>query len=145
MHTFLPIKGAEQFSVFSAPLPDPYPPTVPPDYSFLHRAISLGDFNGDGFVDAAIATVDSGTGIESVQILLGNGDGTFALGQLISPVAPFPGLIPVSAHPDSDVLLYADYCGCKRRWHSGYCGAECRQCSGSLRQWRRNFSSASDN
>ena len=90
---FLTNQGGGAFSVFSAPLPDPYPPTVPPDYSFLHRAISLGDFNGDGFSDAAIATVDSFTGIESVQILLGNGDGTFALGQQITPVATFPRLI----------------------------------------------------
>ena len=90
---FLSNQGGGEFSVFAAPLPDPYPPTVPPEYSFLHRAISLGDFNGDGFVDAAIVTIDSFTGIESVQILLGNGDGTFALGQQITPVATFPRLI----------------------------------------------------
>jgi hypothetical protein len=90
---FLTNQGGGVFSVFTAPLPDPYPPTVPPEYSFLHRAISLGDFNGDGFVDAAIATLDSSTGVESVQILLGNGDGTFALGQQITPVATFPELI----------------------------------------------------
>jgi hypothetical protein len=90
---FLTNQGGGAFSVFAAPLLDPYPPVSSPEYSFIHRAVSLGDFNGDGYVDAAIATVDSYTGIESVQILLGNGDGTFALGQLISPVATFPRLI----------------------------------------------------
>lgn len=84
---FLSNQGGGVFSVFPVPLPDPYPPTVPPQYSYLHRAISLGDFNGDGFVDAAIATLDGNTHIVSVQILLGNGDGTFALGQQITPVA----------------------------------------------------------
>jgi len=96
---FLTNLGGGEFSIFAAPLPDPYPPIVPPDYSYIHRAVSLGDFNGDGFLDAAIATIDTGAATESIQILLGNGDGTFALGQQISPVAPLSGLIPSAPIP----------------------------------------------
>src|SRR5215472_12051893 len=41
--------------------------------------LALGDFNKDGKLDVAVSNVDSNT----VQILLGNGDGTFTLGDTI--------------------------------------------------------------
>jgi hypothetical protein len=37
------------------------------------QAVAEGDFNGDGRLDLAVANVTSG----SLQIFLGNGDGTF--------------------------------------------------------------------
>ena len=43
-------------------------------------SIGMGDFNGDGKVDLAIANVsspDTGIGQSSVTVMLGNGDGTF--------------------------------------------------------------------
>jgi hypothetical protein len=86
---FLTNIGGGQFSSFTAPLADPYPPTVPPYYSYIQRAVSLGDFNGDGIVDAAVISLDNYTGVESLQILLGNGDGTFSLGQAVPSVASF--------------------------------------------------------
>jgi len=38
-------------------------------------AVVAGDFNGDGILD--LATTNSGTGANSISVLLGNGDGTF--------------------------------------------------------------------
>ncbi|HEY4355924.1 MAG TPA: FG-GAP-like repeat-containing protein, partial [Acidobacteriaceae bacterium] len=50
--------------------------TIPTTYSLTHAAVSMttGDFNGDGILDIAVATGDGST----VDVLLGNGDGTFA-------------------------------------------------------------------
>src|SRR5208337_5435528 len=39
------------------------------------REVAVGDFNGDGIPDLAVA--DDGANPNSVDILLGNGDGTF--------------------------------------------------------------------
>jgi len=41
--------------------------------------LAFGDFNNDGKLDVAVSSVDSNT----VQILLGNGDGTFTVGDTI--------------------------------------------------------------
>jgi len=40
-------------------------------------ALAAGDFNGDGFVDLAIANANSNQPSSQVKILLGNGNGTF--------------------------------------------------------------------
>ena len=39
-------------------------------------AVTLGDFNGDGLADVAVANA-GGSGSNNVNVLLGNGDGTF--------------------------------------------------------------------
>ena len=64
--------------------------------------IGLGDFNHDGEIDVAVLSYGpTGTGDE-VQIMLGNGDGTFRLGQLLN--------IPPSTNPASS-LTVADFNG----------------------------------
>ena len=63
--------------------------------------VALGDFNGDGFLDLAVASVgtaanntsDDATG--AVEVLLGNGDGTFRNG-LIYSAGQGPAFITVA-------------------------------------------------
>jgi FG-GAP-like repeat/FG-GAP repeat len=47
--------------------------------------IAIGDFNGDGKLDVALLAYNN-TPANVVQIMLGNGDGTFSLGQTITNV-----------------------------------------------------------
>src|SRR5688572_8382251 len=51
------------------------------------KRVVAADFNADGHADLAVANVTGTTGVPSVQILLGNGDGTFATGpELTNPL-----------------------------------------------------------
>lgn len=47
------------------------------------QSVAVGDFNGDGHPDIAVASFDSGT-TNNVAIFLNNGDGTFTLHQVLS-------------------------------------------------------------
>jgi hypothetical protein len=46
--------------------------------------LSVGDFNGDGFPDVVVSGADPVTGVASIGVMLGNGDGTF------QPAVNFP-------------------------------------------------------
>src|SRR5208282_3636276 len=47
-------------------------------------AVALGDFNGDGILDMAVANATSNT----ISILLGNGDGTFTAAATLAAAGP---------------------------------------------------------
>lgn len=68
---------------------------APQTYLSQHTAENsppaIGDFNGDGKPDLALAYND-GTGRANLSIALGNGDGTFATGQSID-LNPTPGVV----------------------------------------------------
>ena len=49
------------------------------------QSVTAGDFNGDGFPDLAVAITDS-SGSWFIEMLLGNGDGTFH-SLVLTPVA----------------------------------------------------------
>ncbi len=51
-----------------------------PRDSLSPRALAVGDFNGDGNLDIAAAAL----GANNLQIVLGNGDGTFQAAQTIT-------------------------------------------------------------
>jgi hypothetical protein len=64
-------------------------------------ATVVGDFNGDGIPDVAVANSNFGTGSNgSVSVLLGNGDGTFQAPVTFATTAP-----------DARVLVAADFNG----------------------------------
>ena len=83
---------------------------APVDYSLgtytAPEAIAIGDFNGDGRLDLAVA--DTGTG--TVSILLGNGDGTFQPAVSYSTEAPITRQIPASI-TSPDAIVVGDFNG----------------------------------
>jgi hypothetical protein len=64
--------------------------------------MTIGDFNGDGKLDVALVGYTNGTN-GLLQIMLGNGDGTFTKGQTVS-FASIPGSV-TSADFDNDGKL----------------------------------------
>src|SRR6185437_16692101 len=67
-------------------------------------SLVLGDFNGDGKLDAIVenGNVSTGTGVE--QILLGNGDGTFTQGTLLN-VSGFAAVADFNADGKLDIAV----------------------------------------
>src|SRR5262249_32965424 len=71
--------------------------------SFAPFAVAVGDFNGDGKLDVAISEVivTASRDLDQVDVLLGNGDGTFQ--------APRSITLPIGANPQG--LAVADFNG----------------------------------
>jgi len=68
---------------------------IPSSLGYASTSVTVGDFNGDGIPDLAVATVSTAglTGNGTVTILLGNGNGTFTQ----APNSPITvGVDPVS-------------------------------------------------
>ena len=73
--------GDDTISIFLGNGDGTFPAAFPPHYSSARGPVSLavGDFNGDGKLDLAVANITpDNTYHFFVSILLGNGDGTFA-------------------------------------------------------------------
>jgi hypothetical protein len=70
-------------------------------------ALGIGDFNGDGKLDVVVAGQFGG--ISQVEVLLGNGDGTFTLGQVF-PVGSSPTSIAVADFNGDEKLDLAVSC-----------------------------------
>jgi hypothetical protein len=63
----------------------------------------IGDFNGDGKLDFAGGTSGTGSNPDQLQILFGNGDGTFQLGPVQSlPSGTLAGSLAVAADLNND-------------------------------------------
>jgi hypothetical protein len=75
----------------------------------VNTSLAVGDLNGDGHPDVVII---SGQNTGAVNVLLGNGDGTFKLPVSYSPVGYLPQWVAIGevngdSHPD---LVVATYC-----------------------------------
>jgi hypothetical protein len=69
--------------------------TIPVPLAQGGQVIAVGDFNGDGRADLAVAGTGVSLGAEdSVSILLGQGDGTFSPGARVALAAVAPGVYP---------------------------------------------------
>jgi hypothetical protein len=72
------------------------PVSTSPSTGYEPFAITAGDFNGDGVLDLAVTNYNGGNPIPgSVNVLLGNGDGTFTAGETLT-TGPLPGSIAVA-------------------------------------------------
>ena len=87
----------QSFSVTSAPQTINFDPAVNYATGTFPDSIALGDFNGDGIPDLAVANAFSG----NVSILIGHADGTFGPGTAVpsggTPVAVAVGISTVTA------------------------------------------------
>src|SRR5260370_2049516 len=77
-------------------------------------SVAVGDFNGDGIKDLAVANTSS----DNVSVLLGNGDGTFQLARNFA-VGSHPSSVPVGdfngdGRPGLDVRRVGKEC--RSRW-----------------------------
>jgi hypothetical protein len=72
--------GVPVASVFLGNGDGTFQPAINTQTSATPAALAVGDFNGDGRLDLAVA--ENNVGTSQVQILLGNGDGTFGSGAI---------------------------------------------------------------
>ena len=56
--------------------------------AFSPEAVAAGDFNGDGRLDLAVTSSDVASGVGTISILLGKGDGTFQTSQSLAGNQP---------------------------------------------------------
>src|SRR5579871_1324199 len=66
-------------------------------------AVAVGDFNGDGFQDLAVA--DGGNNGNTVTILLGTGTGVFSTGKILTVGSDPVGLVAADLNKDGNLDL----------------------------------------
>jgi len=71
-------------SVFLGKGDGTFQPSVGSGTGISAGSMAVGDFNGDGKLDVAVGGYDTTKSESVIQILLGNGDGTFSSGQTIA-------------------------------------------------------------
>ena len=65
--------------------------------------IVAGDFNGDGKLDMAVANYDQTSDTGTIQIYLGQGNGTFSAGKTYTS-SNIPGISPISIAEETSTV-----------------------------------------
>jgi hypothetical protein len=78
-------------------------PTTP-----FPQDVKVADLNGDGIPDLIVSALGPGTGNSQINVLLGNGDGTFQP-HLDTPVASYPGFMAVTQVNGTTTLVVPTY------------------------------------
>jgi hypothetical protein len=70
--------------------------------------VKVADLNGDGIPDLVVSALGAGTGNSQINVLLGNGDGTFQA-HIDTPVASYPGFMTVTSVNGTPTVVVPTY------------------------------------